>query len=80
MQDWLSFFTGPFQQLLSTVLVTLPSVLAALLLLLIGMVVGRIARTAVERFLKFTRIDEYTEKIKVNELLSRLGFGQSPDH
>lgn len=78
MQDWLSFFTGPFQQLLSTILVTLPAVLAALLLLLIGMVVGRVARTAVERFLKFTRIDEYTEKIKVNELLSRLGFGQSP--
>lgn len=77
-QNWLSLMVVPFQQLLSTILVTLPSVLAALLLLLIGMVVGRLARAAVERFLKFTRIDEYTGKIKVNELLSRLGFGASP--
>jgi hypothetical protein len=77
-QDWVSLLMGPFQQLLSAILVTLPSVLAALLLLLIGMVVGGIARTAVERFLKFAKLDEYTEKVKVNELLSRLGFGRSP--
>lgn len=77
-QDWVSLLMGPVQQLLSAILVKLPSVLAALLLLLIGMVVGKIARTAVEKFLKLIRVDEYTEKVRVNELLSRLGFGQSP--
>ncbi|MGH7261399.1 MAG: mechanosensitive ion channel family protein [Nitrospiraceae bacterium] len=77
-QDWMSLMMGPVQQLLSEILVKLPSVLAALLLLLIGMVVGKIIRAAVEKFLKFVRVDEYTEKVKVNELLARLGFGQSP--
>jgi hypothetical protein len=69
---------GPLQQLLSEILVKLPAVLAALLLLLVGMVVGKIARTGVERFLKLIQADEYTQKVKVNELLARLGFGQSP--
>jgi small-conductance mechanosensitive channel len=77
-QDVTSLLMGPVQQLLSELLVKLPAVLAALLLLLIGMVVGKIARTAVEKFLKFVRVDEYTEKVRVNELLARLGFGQSP--
>ena len=77
-QDWMSLLMGPVQQLLSEILVKFPAVLAALLLLLIGMVVGKIARTAVEKFLKFVRVDEYMEKVKVNELLARLGFGQSP--
>jgi small-conductance mechanosensitive channel len=77
-QDVTSLLMGPVQQLLSEILVKLPAVLAALLLLLIGMVVGKIARAAVEKFLKFVRVDEYTEKVRVNELLARLGFGQSP--
>lgn len=77
-QEWMSLFMGPVQQLLSEILVKLPAVLAALLLLLIGMVVGKIARTAVEKFLKFVRVDEYMEKVKINELLARLGFGHSP--
>lgn len=77
-QDWLSLLVGPVQQLLSEILVKLPAVLAALLLLLVGMVVGKLARAAVEKFLKLVRVDEYTEKVRVNELLARLGFGQSP--
>ena len=77
-QDWMSLLMGPVQQLLSEILVKLPAMLAALLLLLIGMVVGKIARTAAEKFLKLVHMDEYAEKAKVNELLSRLGFGQSP--
>jgi hypothetical protein len=77
-QDWLSLLTGPVQQLLSEILVKLPSILVAVLLLLLGMVLGKIARASVERFLKFTRMDEYTEKVKLNEVVARLGFGRSP--
>lgn len=77
-QEWLNLIVGPFQQLLSTILIKLPAMLAALLLLLVGMVVARGLRTAVEKFLKFIHVDEYTDKIKLNELLSRLGFGRSP--
>ena len=79
-QDWWNLIVGPFQQLLSGVMSKVPAVLVAILLLLVGMLVARGLRTAVEKFLKFVRLDEYTDKIKLNELLSRLGFGRSPGY
>ena len=79
-QDWLSILVVPFQQLLGSILVKLPSILAALLLLLIGMVVGRVVRAGVEKLFRVTKLDDYTEMIKVNELTTRLGFGKSPSY
>lgn len=79
-QDWWNVIVGPFQQLLSGILSKVPGVLVAILLLLVGMLVARWLRTGVEKFLKFVRLDEYTEKIKLNEVLSRLGFGRSPGY
>lgn len=79
LREWLTFMTGPLQQLLAGTLSKLSAVLTALLLLLVGMVVARGVRAGVEQFLlKFLHVDEYTEKIKLNELLARLGFGRSP--
>jgi hypothetical protein len=77
-QDWWYMIVGPFQQLLLQVMNKIPSVLAAIVLLLVGMVVARGLRAAVEKFLKFVRLDEHTDKIKLNEVLARLGFGRSP--
>lgn len=79
-QDWWNVVVGPFQQLLGGILSKVPGVLVAILLLLVGMLVARGLRAAVEKFLKFVRVDEYTEKIRLNELLSRLGFGHSPGY
>lgn len=78
VQEWVSILIGPFQELLASVLVKLPSILAAFLLLLVGMVIARFARLGVEKFFKFTKLDDYTEQIKINELTARLGFGDSP--
>jgi hypothetical protein len=79
-QDWWNLVVGPFQQLLSGVLNKVPGVMVAIFLLLVGMLVARGLRTGVEKFLKFVHLDEYTEKIKLNEVLSRLGFGRSPGY
>ncbi len=77
-QQWLNVFIGSLQQLWGAIVSKLPGVLAAMLLLLIGMVVARGARASVVKFFKFAHVDEYTERIKLNELLSHLGFGRSP--
>ncbi len=77
-QQWLNLVTGSLQQLWAAIVSKLPGLLAALLLLLVGMVVARGARAGIEKFLKLTHVDEYTERIKLNELLSHLGFGRSP--
>jgi hypothetical protein len=77
-QEWYTIIVGPFQQLLAKVMDKLPGVVAAILLLLVGMLVAQGMRTVVERFLKFIRLDDHTDKVKLNELLARLGFGRSP--
>jgi hypothetical protein len=77
-QEWWNVILGPFQQLLTQVMNKIPSVLAAIVLLLVGMLVARGLRTAVDKFLKFIHLDEHTDKIRLNEVLSRLGFGRSP--
>lgn len=78
LQEWLTLMTGPIQPLLVGTLSKLSAVLTALLLLLVGMVVARGVRAGIEKFLTFLHLDEYTEKIKLNELFARLGFGRSP--
>jgi hypothetical protein len=78
LPEWLTVMTGPVQQLVAGILGKLSAIVLALLLLLVGMVVARGLRAGVEKFLAFLHLDEYTEKIKLNELFARLGFGRSP--
>lgn len=77
-QESLNIILGPFQQLLSKVMHTLPGIAAAIVLLLLGMLLAAALRKGVERFLNFLRLDDHAERIKLNEVLARLGFGRSP--
>jgi len=56
----------------------IPSILGALVLLLLGSFLGRWLRRGVEKVLNFTKLDEYTNKIGVGNILNKLGVGQSP--
>jgi hypothetical protein len=76
--DWMNVIVGPFQQLVLQVMNKIPGILAAILLLLVGMLVARASRAGIEKFLKLIRLDEYTDRIRLNEVLARLGFGRSP--
>jgi hypothetical protein len=81
LQEWLTMMalvTDPTHQVLGAILRMLPGVAAALLLLLAGMVVARLVRTAIEKVLAVAHVDHYTEKMKLNEVLSRLGLERSP--
>jgi hypothetical protein len=76
--EWVNVFLVPFQQLVLRVMDKIPGILAAIVLLLVGMLIARGLRTGIEKFLKFIHLDEHTDKIKLNEVLARLGFGRSP--
>lgn len=76
--DWVNVIVGPFQQMVLRVMDTLPGILAAIVLLLVGMLIARGLRAGIERFLKFIHLDEHMDKIRLNEVLARLGFGRSP--
>src|SRR5207237_7072969 len=77
-QELTALLVEPFHGFWTQVSVKLPGILAALVLLLIGMVVARVIRTAIQSSLKYAKLDQYTDKINLNELLSRLGMGRSP--
>ena len=55
-----------------------PGIAAALLLLLLGMFTARALRTVIDRMLMHAKLDEYTSKIGINEVVARLGMGKSP--
>lgn len=81
LHEWLTILillTDPTHQVLGMILHILPGVASALLLLLVGMVVAKLARTAIEKLLAFAHVDKYTEKLKFNDVLSRLGLERSP--
>ena len=56
----------------------IPNFAAAFLLLLVGMFMARAMRTVAEKILARAKLDEYTSKIGINEMLTRLGLGKSP--
>ncbi len=79
-QEWLKIVSDPFLTFWSRVVATLPAVVGALILLLIGFMLGRGLRKTAEKLLAVIRLDEHTEKFGFNEILSRVGFGRSPSY
>src|SRR5919198_5399400 len=78
LQEWTTLLMQPLEGFWMEISAKLPGILAALVLLLIGMVVARVIRTGVQRGLKYANLDQITDKVKLNELVARLGMGRSP--
>ncbi len=68
----------PLKSLSLQVWEKIPSILIALLLLLLGSFVGRWLRFVVERLFTLAKFDEHSEKVGLNKILYRLGMGNSP--
>ena len=67
-------FLGAYERFAGAV----PTLAAALLLLLVGMFLARAVRTLIEVSLGKLRLDDNTSRVGINEVLSRLGLGKSP--
>src|SRR5438128_864909 len=78
--DPLSLLADPFISTFHRVAAVAPTFLAAFLLLLLGMFTARALRTVVEGILDKARMDEYTSRVGINEVLARLGLGKSPSY
>jgi len=78
VQEWTTLLMQPLEGFWMEITAKLPGILAAMVLLLIGMVVARLIRSGVQRGLKYASLDQFTDKVKVNELVARLGMGRSP--
>jgi hypothetical protein len=80
MRDALMLFAEPFVTASRRFAVHIPTVTAAFLFLLAGMFAARAVRTLFERFLERAKLDDYTARVGINEVLARLGFGKSPTY
>ncbi|HVE13316.1 MAG TPA: hypothetical protein VNI01_07980 [Elusimicrobiota bacterium] len=69
---------NPIQDLTTQTILIIPSILVALILLLMGSFIGRGLRGALERILTVGKLDNYSQKIGISHVLFKLGLGQSP--
>ncbi|MBI5239350.1 MAG: hypothetical protein HY926_02675 [Elusimicrobia bacterium] len=74
----LAVLPDPFVEAYRRIVFHIPGIAAALLLLLLGMFTARVLRTLIDRILTQAKLDEYTSKVGINEVVSRLGLGKSP--
>ncbi|MEQ1918080.1 MAG: hypothetical protein ABL955_02695 [Elusimicrobiota bacterium] len=77
-QNLIRLFVDPFLGAYDRFAGAIPTLAAALLLLLVGMFLARAIRTLIEVALGKIRLDDHTSRIGINEVLSRLGLGKSP--
>ncbi|MBI4062277.1 MAG: hypothetical protein HY403_12715 [Elusimicrobia bacterium] len=77
-QNLVRLFIDPFLGAYDRFAGAVPTLAAALLLLLVGMFLARAVRAAIEVVLGRLRLDEHTCRVGINEVLSRLGLGKSP--
>lgn len=80
MQDVISLFIKPVLKTWGIFAKHIPSLIAALLLILFGIFVARLLRSVVEHFFKKMKFDNYTSRIGINEIMARFGFGKSPTY
>ena len=77
-QEIWMLFMSPLAGIWQSFVSTIPNMVAALVFLLIGLTLARIATTIIQNALRKIPFDQYTSQIGINEMLARLGFGKSP--
>jgi hypothetical protein len=77
-QNLARLFVDPFLGAYDRFSGAIPTLAAALLLLLVGMFLARGVRTLIEVVLGKLRLDDHTSRVGINEVLARLGLGKSP--
>lgn len=70
----------PFVVLFNKSVELLPGIIVALVMLFLGLFLSRWTSTLTKKLFNVIKLDQRTEKIGVNEILSRIGFGKSPTY
>jgi hypothetical protein len=78
--SFLKPFMSPLENTARFFMDRVPGFVAAFVLLLVGLLVARGLRAALERALTSANLDKHTGTIGINELLTRLGLGKSPTY
>ncbi|MCG2726238.1 MAG: hypothetical protein L6420_08325 [Elusimicrobia bacterium] len=79
-EDMSKLFVQPVLDIWKIFLSYVPNLVAALLFVLIGLFLARVFRSVFEQFFGRIKLDRYTSRIGINEILARFGLGKSPSY
>lgn len=80
VRDIFNLFWEPILDAWALIISYAPMLIAAFIFILVGLFLARFLSTWLEAFLRKIKLDTYTSKVGINELLTRFGFGKSPAH
>jgi len=78
MKDVINLFWEPVVRTGEIFAAYAPGIIAAFIFILAGLFLARFLSTWIEQLLFKIKLDSYTSKIGLNEILTRFGFGKSP--
>lgn len=78
MKELSSLLFEPTYKLWLVMVDYLPNIVAAIIFILVGFFISRILSSVFEHIMKRIKLDVFTSKIGLNEILARTGFGKSP--
>jgi len=79
-EEMSKLFIQPVMDIWEIFLSYVPNVVAALLFILAGLFLARVCRSILEQFFGRIKMDRYTSRIGINEILARFGLGKSPSY
>ncbi len=69
--NWSSLIIGPVREMLTKILAYLPTLLGALIILIVGWIVAKVIKRLIEGLLKAIRFDTLADKAGVTEILKK---------
>ena len=72
--EWDNLIVEPVREMLTRLIGYLPTLLGALVILIVGWIVAKVIRGIVNRLLKVIRFDKLADKAGISEILSKGGF------
>ncbi len=77
LKDISDLFVQPVLNVWHIFATYLPNIIAALIFILFGLFMARVLSSVAENFLCRIKLDSYTSRVGVNEVLARFGLGKS---
>lgn len=78
VRDVINLFWDPVLGVWEMFATYAPGIIAAFIFVLVGLFLARFLSTWLEQFLRKIKLDLYTSKVGINEILTRFGLGKSP--
>lgn len=78
INNFMVLFLEPVLGIWEKLINFIPHLIAAILIILLGFFISRVIASAVEHIFKKAKLDNWTSRIGLNEVMARVGLGKSP--